>query len=56
MEGLQEHAAVVFEPHPVQSSSATSAHASGQQSYERVWKEIYACTELHQVLRRGNDE
>ncbi|KAM6207430.1 coiled-coil domain-containing protein 162-like [Sarcoramphus papa] len=53
MEGLQEHAAVVFEPHPVQSSSATSAHASGQQSYEHVWKEIYACTELHQRVCLG---
>lgn len=53
MEGLQEHAAAVFEPHRARSSSAASAHASGQQSYDHIWKEIY---ELHQVIRRGNDE
>lgn len=53
MEGLQEHVAVLFKPHPARSSSDVSTHASGQQSYNHVWKEIY---KLHQVLRRGNDE
>ncbi|XP_054675028.1 uncharacterized protein LOC129203961 isoform X2 [Grus americana] len=55
MEGLQEHVAVVFEPRPARSSSATSAYASGQQSYDHVWKEIYACTELHQGLTAEDD-
>lgn len=54
MEGLQEHAAAVFRPHPAKSSSATFARASGQQSYDHFWEEIYASTELHQVLSREN--
>nr|XP_009513121.1 PREDICTED: transmembrane protein FLJ37396 [Phalacrocorax carbo] len=49
MEGLQEHVAAVFKTHPSWSSSATLAHASGQQGYDHIWNEIYACTELHQV-------
>ncbi|XP_009892173.1 PREDICTED: transmembrane protein FLJ37396 [Charadrius vociferus] len=47
MEGLQDHAAVVFETHHARSSSAASAHASGQQSYDHIWKKIY---EFHQEL------
>ncbi|KAM6365997.1 uncharacterized protein FN964_002404 [Alca torda] len=47
MEGLQGHMAALFEPHPARSSSDASTHASGQQSYDHVWKEIY---ELHQEL------
>jgi len=56
MEGLQDHAAAVLKPHPLQSGSATCSHASGQQNYDHIWKEVYAFTERHQVLGRGNDE
>ncbi|KAK2534824.1 hypothetical protein Q9233_004056 [Columba guinea] len=55
MEGLQEHAAAVFRPHPAKSSSATFARASGQQSYDHFWEEIYASTELHQELTTKDD-
>lgn len=50
MEGLQDHAAAVLKPHPLQSGSATCSHASGQQNYDHIWKEVYAFTERHQVL------
>lgn len=56
MEGLQDHAAAVLKPHPLQSGSATCSHASGHQNYDHIWKEVYAFTERHQVLGRGNDE
>ncbi|XP_066849266.1 uncharacterized protein [Anser cygnoides] len=54
MEGLQNHAAVVLKPHALQSSSATS-HASGQPSYDHIWKEVYAFTEHHQELSTEDD-
>jgi len=39
MEGLQDHAAAVLKPHPLQSGYATCSHASGQQNYDHIWKE-----------------
>ncbi|XP_050565774.1 uncharacterized protein LOC126913250 [Cygnus atratus] len=54
MEGLQNHAAVVLKPHALQSGSATS-HASGQPSYDHIWKEVYAFTEHHQELSTEDD-
>lgn len=56
MEGLQDHAAAVLKPHPLRSGSATCSHASEQQNYDDIWKEVYAFTERHQVFGRGNDE
>ncbi|XP_031408370.1 uncharacterized protein CCDC162P isoform X1 [Meleagris gallopavo] len=50
MEGLQDHAAAVLKPHPLRSGSATYSHASGQQNYDDIWKEVYAFTERHQEL------
>ncbi|XP_035179068.1 uncharacterized protein LOC118165223 isoform X3 [Oxyura jamaicensis] len=56
MEGLQNHAAVVLKQHPLWSSSATATpHASGQLSYDHIWKEVYAFTEHHQELSTEDD-
>ncbi|XP_021248547.1 putative uncharacterized protein C6orf183 homolog [Numida meleagris] len=55
MEGLQDHAAAVLKPHPLRSASATCSHASGQQSYDHIWKEVYAFTEHHQELNTEDD-
>ncbi|XP_015714160.1 uncharacterized protein CCDC162P isoform X2 [Coturnix japonica] len=55
MEGLQDHAAAVLKPHPLRSDSAACSHASGQQNYDHIWKEVYAFTERHQELNTEDD-
>ncbi|XP_048793577.1 uncharacterized protein LOC125689888 isoform X1 [Lagopus muta] len=55
MEGLQDHAAAVLKPHPLRSGSATCSHASEQQNYDDIWKEVYAFTERHQELNTEGD-
>lgn len=53
MEDLQQGAAALFETHPVWSNSTTSAHATGQQSYNHAREEFLQVLKRIEIMNNG---
>lgn len=53
MEDLQQCTAAVFETHPVWSNSATSVHATRQQSHNHVWEEFSQTLKRVEIMDNG---